>query len=400
MTRNLNFQVVASMIILTGLFSCNEIKNQSGIECIDLENTIGRTSSINYSDIVKEIEYIRLETTSESLIGSLAGPAPVTLMEDYLLISQKSSAPLLFDINGKFVRKIGSIGRGPGELGSEYSAVYNPGDKHIYILTNYGMDIRVFNLEGEFVRNIKIDRLHTFSLVENDSFIGAVVTNPFDETKSYNYVLFNEKGEVIDTYAIPGFADMLLPGSTAERPFGYILTPIIKRSISGTHINTHLNDSVLTIQPGGTLKSSLCWDLGKYKTPFGPEEQVKADKDLMQRYATSIVAFETGKYWIISFSLEKKQKTCFYDKRSGEAFELDSIINDTKFVYSSLPSVMLLSGDTHISVLQPSRLKKMAETELFAKREKETPDEARKLKDLANSIKLDDNPVLMVMKIK
>ena len=42
----------------------------------------------------------------------------------------------------------------------------------------------------------------------------------------------------------------------------------------------------------------------------------------------------------------------------------------------------------------------MTETELFAKREEEIPTEARKIKDLANSLKEDDNPVLMMMKIK
>jgi hypothetical protein len=285
-------------------------------------------------------------------------------------------------------------------LGKEYSVVFNPGDKHLYILTNYGMDIRVYNIDGKFVRDIKTDRLHSLNLVDKDLFVGAVVTNPADETKSYNYILFDEKGEILNTYIIPGYADMWLPGSTAERPFGYSLPPIIKPSISGTQINTFLNDTLFTIQPDGNLEYSFCWELGKYKPPFGPEEQVKADRTLMQKYVSFVLAYETAKYWIISFTLEKKQKTCFYDKQTGETFELDSIKNDTKFVFASLPSAIGITGDRFISVLQPTRLKKMTETELFAKREKETPVEAKKFKDLANSLKEDDNPVLMIMKIK
>lgn len=400
MKRNLLIPIVASVIILTGLSACNEVENRSGIAFIDVENTIGRTNSINYSDIVKDIKYIKLETTSESLIGTLAGASPVLMMEDFILISQRNSAPLLFDINGKFIRKIGSTGRGPGELGTEYTAVFNPGDRHIYILTNYGKDIRVFNLDGQFVRDIKTDRLHSFNLAGDDLFVGSVVTNPSDATRSYNYILFNKKGEILNTYIIAGYADMLLPGSTSEMQFGYIRPPDIKRSISGTHINTLLNDTLFTIQPDGNLQYSLCWDLGKYKPPFGPEEQVSADKILMQKYVSYVLAYETGKYWIISFPLEKKQKTCFYDKQTGETFELDSVKNDTRFVYSSLPSPLQMAGDTYISVFQPARLKKMTETEFFAKREEETPTEAGKLKDLVNSLNEDDNPVLMIMTIK
>lgn len=399
MKKDRIIQIIASGIILAGLLACSEVEKRSGIAFIDIESTIGRTNSINYSDIAKEVDYIRLETTSESLIGSLAGSS-VLLMGDYLLISQSNNPPLLFDIKGKFIRKIGSIGRGPGELGKEYSAVFNPGDKHIYILTNNGKDIRVYNIDGRFVRDTKTDRLHSLNIVDNDLFVGAVVTNPADETKSYNYVLFNEKGDILKTYIIPGYADMWLPGSTSEMQFPYTRPPNIKRSISGTHINTLLNDTLFTIQPDGNLDNSFCWDLGKFKPPFGPEEQIVADRTLMQKYVSFVSAYETGNYWIISFTLEGKTITCYYDKRSGETFERDSTINDTKFVFAFMPSAIGLTGDKFISVLQPSRLKKMTETEYFAKREKETPVEAKKFKDLANSLKEDDNPVLMIMKIK
>jgi hypothetical protein len=237
-------------------------------------------------------------------------------------------------------------------------------------------------------------------LVTNDLFIGAIATDPFDKTRSNNYLLFNEKGEVLNSYIIPGYADMMLPGSTPETPFGYLLAPIINTSLSGAHINTFQNDTVFTVFPDGSLKFSIYWDLGKYKSPFGPEEQISGDKSSMKKFASFITTVETGKYWIVSFSLEGKQKQIMYDKSSEESFELDSIINDTKFVYAPLPFPLGISGDTYISFHQPTRLKKMIESEFFTKREKETPAEANKLRELANSLKEDDNPVLMIMKIK
>jgi hypothetical protein len=400
MTRNLNFQVVASMIILTGLFSCNEIKNHSGIEYLDFENTLGKTRTIDVSDIAFELEYVKLETTSASLIGSLMGRTPAIQIDNYYLISQRESPPLLFDINGKFIRKIGSIGRGPGELTTEYSVVANPGDKQIYILTNFGRDLKVYDLDGRFVRDVKLDRLHTFNLVKNDLFIGAVSTNPFDETRSYNYLLFNDKGETITTYKISGYADMALSGSTPDLIRSYVIRPTLSPTRTGTNINTLLNDTLFKILPDGSIESSFCWDLGRYKSPLSPEEEATSDKTITQKYAQYVNVHETNKYWVISFSLENRQRICLYDKSSGESFELDLNGINKDPLYGFLLTALLAPDDEQFYPFTPAFIKKIVESESFSKLEKTMPSEAHELIALSNSLKADDNPVIMKVKIK
>ena len=393
-------KIVTSMIILIGLLACNEVGNHSGTEYLDLENTLGKTKTIDVSDIAFELEYVKLETTSASLIGSLMGRTPAIQIDDYYLISQRESPPLLFDTNGKFIREIGSIGRGPGELTNEYSVVANPGDKQIYILTNFGRDIRVYDLNGQFVRDVIVDNLLTFSLVKNDLFIGAVSTNPFDEARSYNYLLFNDKGETITTYKISGYADKALSGSTPDLIRSYVVRPTLSPTRTGTNINTHLNDTLFKVLPDGSLESSFCWDLGKYKSPLSPEEQATADRTITQKYAQYVNAHETNKYWVISFSLENRQRICLYDKSSGETFELDSNGINEDPLYGFLLMALLAPDDEQFYPFTPAFIKKIVESESFSKLEENMPNEAHELIALSNSLKADANPVIMKIKIK
>lgn len=393
-------KIVKLMIVLTGLIACNEGEIHSGKEYLDVENTLGKTKAIDVSNFAIEVEYVKLETTSESLIGGLMGRNPAIQIDGYYLISQRESPPLLFDSNGKFVRKIGSIGRGPGELTSEYSVVANPGDKQIYILTNFGRDIRVYDLDGQFVRDVKVDRLHTFNLVKKDLFIGAVVTNPFDEGRSYNYLLFNSKGETISTYKISGYADMALTGSTPDLVQGYVMRPMLSMTRTGTNINTLLNDTVFKILPDGRLETSFCWNLGKYKSPLSPEEQVTADRTIPQKYAQGVIAHETNKYWVISFSLEKRQRICLYDKSSGETFELDLNGISKDPLYGFLLTALLAPDDEQFYPFTPAFIKRIVEGESFSKLEENMPNEANKLMALSNSMNEDDNPVILKIKTK
>jgi hypothetical protein len=66
-----------------------------------------------WNDFVDKIELIPLETTDNSLIGDLS--SGIITDEDIFIHDFIYKSLLNFDISGKFKRKIGSRGRGPGE---------------------------------------------------------------------------------------------------------------------------------------------------------------------------------------------------------------------------------------------------------------------------------------------
>jgi hypothetical protein len=62
----------------------------------------------------------------------------------------------VFDRTGKFLRKIGRRGQGPGELGGPFSMTLLPAENEIFVHDVGGRRVSVFRLDGAFVRQIPI----------------------------------------------------------------------------------------------------------------------------------------------------------------------------------------------------------------------------------------------------
>lgn len=69
---------------------------------------------INTSDIIEDYRYIPLETTSQSLMGMIR---KVEFYKDRIYIYDvETNMVYIYDKSGKFLRKIGQKGGGPGEF--------------------------------------------------------------------------------------------------------------------------------------------------------------------------------------------------------------------------------------------------------------------------------------------
>ena len=104
------------------------------------------------SDIVEDVEYVKLETTDDCL---LAGTARVFITNDdiYTLNNYSDYKLLRFDRKtGKFISQIGSIGQGPKEM-------IDPGfvfakDSLVYVSSSISNKVYVYTNENQFVRSV------------------------------------------------------------------------------------------------------------------------------------------------------------------------------------------------------------------------------------------------------
>ena len=81
---------------------------------IDLANNLKDCGKpLLLSDIVKDVEYVKLETQDSILVGDIKQPKRT---EKFVFIySRNQNHVMMFDTSGKFIRKIGRVGQGPGE---------------------------------------------------------------------------------------------------------------------------------------------------------------------------------------------------------------------------------------------------------------------------------------------
>lgn len=122
---------------------------------INIENA-NHESTLFYSSIFGQGKTIILEENEESLIGMIN---KMQVYKDTIFILDKHIAKciLLFKDDGKFIRKIGKIGNGPGECVSISDFTIDSNKNELYILDYYKQSILKFSISsGEFISSINI----------------------------------------------------------------------------------------------------------------------------------------------------------------------------------------------------------------------------------------------------
>jgi hypothetical protein len=122
-------KVVILLIVLLFLLSFNKAETQETIRKIDLTGNLNNTRNLLLSEIASEITYVKLETNGDCHISKMAS---YFVGNKYIGIHDRDLDCLyLFDSNGKFLRKIGIKGPGPGEYASIASFSMDENESHL-----------------------------------------------------------------------------------------------------------------------------------------------------------------------------------------------------------------------------------------------------------------------------
>jgi hypothetical protein len=159
---------------------------------IDLEKGINNINSMPLSTLGSKLEYIPLETDPDCLIETISN---VSVTDSFIFVSG-SDQLLLFDINGNYIRQIGTKGRGPGEYTSVGDFIIDNEQREIYILSS--RMVLVCDFEGRFKRDFKIDfPSRQFIMDENDNLILHPFNIPQPTTDTvYSWYIYDKTGTI------------------------------------------------------------------------------------------------------------------------------------------------------------------------------------------------------------
>jgi len=136
------------LLPLASLLSCGN-QEPATLTTIDILDGIKAEKEFLLSEIVDEVEYVKLETTPECLFSW----ATYLVGKKYIIVNQSYNPAqiFLFSRTGKFIRKIGGEGKGPLEYTSLSSVVADP--EETYILVNdYQRDIIMkYDFDGQVI---------------------------------------------------------------------------------------------------------------------------------------------------------------------------------------------------------------------------------------------------------
>lgn len=192
-------RIVLTLLIIILFINCSNKKrdfNEStktssfnnlnkDIVLVDLDTL--NASLAKYSDFYCSVKYVPLETTDDALIGKIKH---IQLINDTLYILDGTSAKSLFVFNfeGRFIRKIGKVGKGPGENIQPMSFSIDETKNEIYILDESLQKINVYKKDGSFKRQIILSQKVRSSCLRINQNKLYLDTKPY-LSQSTNYLL-------------------------------------------------------------------------------------------------------------------------------------------------------------------------------------------------------------------
>ena len=133
-----------ALLALCGCKETSSVKESEGRIVVDITQP---EKNLKMSDLFSDIKYVKLETTSESLIQRI--DKVVDLDGNLLVTDRDNQSLLLFGKDGRFIKKIAGRGKGPGEYSKMYDAAVDKEGKRLFVLDAYAQSVLIYDFDGK-----------------------------------------------------------------------------------------------------------------------------------------------------------------------------------------------------------------------------------------------------------
>jgi len=349
------------------------------------------------SDFADEINYIPLESNGVIVGGSCT----VKFGKEFFIISDRDQGLLAFSLTGKFLNKIGMVGNGPMEFPSVSPDFQVESATNEILIPIYGKEANTYDIKGQFRRKIKFPEFRPHAIIMANSRIYISRREP--PTDRYIRIeVFRPDGKQIDEYAFR------LPDLDG-RP---ICSPYTELSLTPDNdviVNSFCHDTTFMVTAGGEWKPYIVYNRGTGKIPesatfFQPRWDEFPD-NFYPMYLKDL-----GRIIVMANVNGKGGYFCFFIKRTGEFFRFNMKISPDEPDYRCIQNDLdggpglayhhTSSGHYLYCVHQAIDLIEWKKSGHFDRIEAKFPDKKKELFAMIDSLKPDDNPVIMIVKIK
>jgi len=413
MEKNTRIVLKALWILFIYLsVSCCNKKDSLPLNVIPLASEVGNYNILNLSDYVSEIKYIQLETNDSVLIGAIPR---ICYENEKILIKDRTNNCYLFDNNGNFCRKIGQSGQGPNDY--LYITQFFITDDLIFLKDR--LKILIYDFDGYLVEKISWRPTDfpaeyishgDFYIVplKKETFVMDVVTFSGYYPKA---ILFetNQSGvKIIKEY--PNFItlDKVLPIIFGTE------SGIIYRFQHEVRTYKGINDTIFTIGQDTEMKAAFIYNSGKYGPTLSYFE-MREGENARDNYIIPGAIYESTNHLFIEFSFGKyapepvesvnsqggrytqTDVRGIFDKRTGKLALMRQPVKG-KFGFKNdidggpviWPDYISTNNEL-VTMIQPSE---------FMEYYDKITNPSAELTEIAHRIEWDDNPIVIVAKLK
>jgi len=382
-------------LIILALFLCRcGSKDNSTIRTIDLLAPGGKQIT-NLSEIAADIQYIPLETHPDALmrfVGYLKEGNDKFYINTVLEL-------LCFDKTGKFLYKLDQQGRGPGEY--IYLSDYDikPEKNLVIVLTRgklyfYNETDTGFNLQRQLDLKIQPNYIDFFPGQDNillsftastgENKYQCVAITPEGDTlfKRTNYYKFTRTSKVV---------------------MGFNSDNIINKHDETIRIKGFLNDTIFTINSDFKFVPFMVLNSGgkSITTDFlanVPAPDMNSGTSPTAAFLAISEILELEKYLLCRYYYQEGSTWILYDKKSDQTFQFDGkeLLKDDISGGINIEPKFVCNGNIY-SWTDALKFKTYMSGDDFRNAEVKNPGRKAELEKLAESVKEDDNHLLIVI---
>ncbi len=307
-----------------------------------------------YSQLFDSIKFVKLETKPEALIGRI--DKIIYYKSKYFILDQlQSKSVFVFSEEGKFIRKIGKTGKGPGEYDEPNDIAIDPSSDRILIYVNNSKCILSYNITGEFYEKIDLEYwIKSFSILDEKNlalYLDYTENANVSQNSQYNLLLINRKGKILNKeFKFEKGIDFGKGG------FYFFNRTPNRLLVSPSYSNTIYEIGKDLVKPVYFI------DFGKNTIPkeqFIGKSSREFNKEFRDSYYASLNRyFETPDHLIFSFASGRKIFNGYYSKNTGKLICSDLFFND---IYSLLAggSIFDCYNDKIITSIEVSSINKI-----------------------------------------
>lgn len=406
--------VIFSCVISMGLFLIDEPlfcqphlnKNVSNhFFEVKYEELLKQKKNIKLSQIASKVEYVRLETNEKCLIYYYA---EYYFTDDYIFVSNKDHI-LKFTSDGKFVKKIGNPGRGPGEILSIEHMSVIPEKKNI-IVHDVQHKLIYYSFDGNLIKTVNIPQGPVYLKVMKDGNYIAIYQAGGAHDK-YTHTLVNESGDILSSVKndIP-LRNQIRTGTLALSPSFIPFYTYQNRY----YLKSVYNDTIYVIN-SNKIVPSYSINLGKFRLPLekrfeslSGEEARTFQKGEASRYCFVYVLESGGKIFLKSNNYGNQKIEHFLIEKNGFLRKSNDrylniyrnyILNDWDGGMFFWPAGSINDNKVFMPV-DIKDLKDILKVTASATKPFMFPEQQKQLGRWASDSDITDNPILMIVTLK
>ncbi|MCL2312517.1 MAG: 6-bladed beta-propeller [Firmicutes bacterium] len=374
--------IILVSILLSG---CNS-NSTSGLLMIDLSKRYPN-KSLSIQDIA-DVEYITLETREDYLFTT------ISYLDNERIIAQNllNGDIIFFSRDGKIIKKINRYGNGGEEYDQGIYIFFDRKREELFVYSIMRKKILVYDGDGKFKRDfifkdIAIDAMFSF----DDTYFLCHDRNRFS---SHLYLLISkDDGSIVTSYFEADVKEkqsmLILPNGPGARSF-----PIIKWGKS-FFLNEMSLDTIYKTDATGLPKPFMV------RTPSALSMSVPVYLFALGETERYVFLLSRAKiYDEYDKSKQFPSKNLIYDKLEKAIYTCTFYNEDMPDIKITIPDVMFPDGYLQLKIYSSSEyFSRMIPADQIVEQFSKSKLKGE-LKEIASTLQIDDNPVLMLVKMK